>query len=42
MAGSQAFEESEELVRRLEAPGRNVWRGDAVQRFLLSLRSAWM
>jgi hypothetical protein len=34
---SQALEEGEELVRRLEAPGRNVWRGDAVQCFLLQL-----
>ena len=35
--GSQAFEEGKELVRRLEAPGRNVRRGDAVQRLLLQL-----
>jgi len=35
---SQAFEEREEFVRWLEAPGRNIWRGNAVQRLLLQLQ----
>jgi hypothetical protein len=35
--GLQSFEEGEELVRGLVASGRDVRRGDTVQRFLFQL-----